>query len=464
MTKASRLAPLPIILIILSFLCPTELSLDISGLRLPPHRVALLVLLPVAFFKLAFGRDQRLRSFDLVFLAYGVWTLAVYSLHMGSAGFIYGGSLALEALGGYFVARAYVRSAEELRATMRAFVAAVVVAALIALPETLLGKIYVHEFLRQLTGYHHPISVESRLGFTRAYGTFDHPIHYGTFCAALLALFWFAEGRARSRYLNACAMGFATFLGLSSAPMLCLGLQGGMLLWERLTRAVRSRLTLTLGALALVYAALAVLSTRGPVALIATGLTLDPWTGFYRLQIWDSGLKNVWSSPIIGIGLAEWSRPWWMISDTIDAFWLVITMRQGIPAFLLLATAITLLMRAVLQRRHRHVDGSATRIAIGWCMTVIALSLVGATVHYWNVLHAFFFFVLGLSGWIADPSRKAAASFAIRQGPDAMVESRSRGTGRPAAILGQPYPAAASVALHGRPYSAAMPVRALQAG
>ena len=453
MGKAKTAAPLPILLIIASFLCPTELSLYIAGLRLPPHRVALILLLPVAVARLMTGRDQRMRGFDYLFVVYGLWTIGAYTSHTGKDVFVYGGSLALEALGGYFVARAFVRTGDQLRATMRVFVAAILVAALFALPETLLGQIYTHDILRQITGYHHPIGVETRLGLTRAYGTFDHPIHYGTFCAALLALFWYAERRTTTRRLNAGTMTLATFLGLSSAPMLCLGLQGGMLVWDRVTRRLKSRMTITLSALAGLYIGMSMFSNRSPIAFIATGMTLDPWTGFYRLQIWEAGMQNVWANPWTGIGLGDWERPWWMISDTVDAFWLVTAMRQGIPAFLLLALAIVLIARAVLTRRHRHVDDNATRVAIGWMMTVIALSLIGATVHYWNVLHAFFFFVIGLGGWIADPSRSAAASFAVRRADASTARNRRSSDRRTVPEHGRPYPAPGpALAAYGRPY------------
>lgn len=453
MGKATTTAPLPILLIIASFLCPTELSLYVAGLRLPPHRVALILLLPIAITHLLTKGDRRIRLFDILFIIYGLWTIGAYTSHTGKDGFVYGGSLALEALSGYLVARAFVRTGEQLRATMRAFVAAIVVAALFALPETLLGQIFTHDLLRQITGYHHPIGVETRLGLTRAYGTFDHPIHYGTFCAALLALFWYAERRAVTRRINAALMTGATFLGISSAPMLCLGLQGGMLLWDRVTRRIKSRMTITLAALAGLYIGMSMFSNRSPIAFIATGMTLDPWTGFYRLQIWEAGMGNVWANPWLGIGLGDWERPWWMISDTVDAFWLVTAMRQGIPAFLLLALAIIVMARAVMLRRHRHVEPDAARAAIGWMMTVIALSLIGATVHYWNVLHAFFFFVLGLGGWIADPARSVAASFAVRRNDTSTARDRRQGDRKPTAGFGQPYPiGGTALAVHGRPY------------
>ena len=43
-------------------------------------------------------------------------------------------------------------------------------------------------------------------------------------------------------------------------------------------------------------------------------------------------MLNVWKYPLLGIGLGEWERPAWMFSSTIDAFWLVIMIRTGVPA------------------------------------------------------------------------------------------------------------------------------------
>lgn len=431
--------PLPILLLLASFLFPTEFSAYIAGLRLPPHRLAILLLLPFALYRMVLGRDLRLRTFDALILAYAAWTIWVFAEHEGRDGFVYGGSLALEALGGYLIARAFVRTTADLRATTKAVFAAVGVAALFALPETLLGQLFTHDLLKQITGYLHPVSVETRLGLTRAYGTFDHPIHYGTFCAALFALYWFSEARDRNRQRNAGLFGVATFLGLSSAPLLCLGLQGGMLVWERTTRTIASRGWLTFAAIAGIYIGMSLVSNRTPIEFIATGMTLDSWTGYYRLQIWENGLLNVWAHPWTGIGLADWVRPWWMVSDTVDAFWLVITMRQGIPAFLLLALAIVLLARGVMKNRHRHSDRDVRRIAMGWMMSLIALSLVGATVHYWNVLHAYFFFVIGLGGWIADPARVQMISFADKA-PQAARNASKRLRDIPSP-LGRPYPA-----------------------
>jgi hypothetical protein len=416
MFRALKRAPLPVVLLIASFLGPTELSLFLAGLRLPLHRVALIVILPFAILKL-FKRGTKLKAFDVLFFVFAAWTTIVFMQHSGKDGLVFGGSLALESLGSYLVARAYVRDSATLRATLMTLVSAILVAALFALPETLLGKIFTHDILRSLTGVVYPTGVEQRMHLTRAYGVFDHPIHYGTFCAASLAMLWFAERKTTAKRKRAA--------GLLAATLLCLGLQAGLIAWDRLSRSIPSRKWVTVAILAGLYIGITLVSNRGPFALIATGLTLDPWTGFYRLQIWENGLVNVGKSPWVGIGLADWDRPAWMVSATVDAFWLVIMMRTGIPALVIVLSAILLIALAAERQKKRMVDRATRKLVTGWQISVIALILVGCTVHYWNVLHAFFFFIVGLGGWAADLSkadRKVKAAKAVR--PAAALPSR----------------------------------------
>jgi O-antigen ligase len=418
--------PRPVLLLIASFLCPTELSLYLGDLRLPPHRLALILLLPLALFRIVSRPDIRLRAFDFLFISFGLWTVWVYGQHAGNEGTVYGGSLALESLGGFLVARAWIRDEATMYGTLRVMMVAIVLSALIALPETLFGQTFTHDFLHQMTGYKHPTAVETRsFNLARAYGTFDHPIHYGTFCAALFALFWFAEKKTMPRARRAAIIGGATMLGISAAPLLCIGLQAAMLGWERMTRGTAQRTPMTLAVLVGLYIGASMVSNRSPINLIATGMTFDAWTGFYRLQIWEHGLNNVWESPLLGIGLAEWDRPMWMVSSTIDAFWLVTALRAGIPAFLLLAAAIIVLGRGVVLRGIKNRNKDIKRLATGWMMSLIALCLIACTVHYWNVLNAFFFFFLGIGGWFADP-KKAPARAAVPQRQTAEVPRAPR--------------------------------------
>ena len=411
MLTALARTPKPVIALIVAFLCPTEFSLYIAGLRIPPHRLALLVLLPIALWRLVAQKNLKVRMFDVAFVLFNIWTVGIFTYHHGNPdGLVNGGSLALDGLGSYLVARTWVRDTAVFQSTLRTFGTAIAFAALVALPESLFGQHFTHDTLRAITGYAHPTGIEERLGLTRAYGTFDHPIHYGTFCAALLSLFWYAGNTTRGSIKCALLVVGATALSLSSAPNLCLALQATMLIWERFTRGMAHRTAIAVVALIGLYIGAASVMTRSPINLIATGLTLDPWTGFYRLQIWDNGLIDVFANPWVGIGMDDWDRPGWMASSTIDAFWLVITLREGIPAIVLIAAGIALLVRAVVKRGLRKTDLTTRRLAQGWIMSLIALSMVAITVHFWNVLFAFFFFFIGLGGAFGDRKSSRAAA------------------------------------------------------
>jgi hypothetical protein len=409
MLKVLSRTPKPVILLILAFLCPTELSIYIGTLRIPPYRVALILLIPLALWRFVMQRKLKIRTFDVAFLLFNVWTVGVFTYHHGSPdGLVNGGSLALDGLGAYLVARVWIRDVTVFQDSLRMIGYVIALAALIALPETLFGQIFTHDFLKSVTGYVHPTGVETRLGLTRAYGTFDHPIHYGAFCAALLSLFWYAGRTAGDRRKRGVLLAGATILGLSSAPMLCLMLQTAMLVWERYTRGIANRTSLTFVVLFGLYVGASMVMNRTPFGFIATGMTLDPSTGFYRIQIWDNGVNNVFAHPFVGIGMNDWDRPQWMFSSTVDAFWLLIAMREGIPALVLIVAFIAFAIRAVYKRGLRHPDFAVRRFARGWIMSLIALSLVGVTVHFWNVLYAFYFFFMGLAGWMGDPMRVRA--------------------------------------------------------
>jgi hypothetical protein len=352
-------------------------------------------------------RGLRIQAFDYLVAAFALWLTLVYSHHHGFEGFVYGGSMALECLGGYMVARVFIRTEDDYRQSVRFMFLAVMTAAAIALLDTLSGDFFIHSVLRQWFGGDPLPPMQFRGGLARAASVFDHPIHYGTFCAVMLAIYWSVERSTGAAAMRAGLVTFATLLGMSSAPLLSILLQSAMLAWEKVTRGIAGRTSLTLTAVAGLVAGVALVSTRGPVQIIATSFTLDSWTGYYRTQIWEHGLDNVWANALLGIGLNDWARPDWMVSSTVDAFWLVTAMRSGIPGFLLMMVPIVLIARAVNRRAIGGRDKVRRRLARGWMISLVSLCLVATTVHFWNVVQAYFFFVVGLGGWLADPVRSA---------------------------------------------------------
>jgi O-antigen ligase len=180
-------------------------------------------------------------------------------------------------------------------------------------------------------------------------------------------------------------------------------MQGGLMIWNRATASMSLRTPITLAIIAGLYVGAALVANRAPLQILISIATFDPWTGYYRMLIWEHGLENLWTSPWIGIGTADWERPKWMASSTIDAYWLVLPLRAGIPALFLLVTGIGLIGYRVVKRGRNSLDGLRRRMSAGWMMSLVAICLLGATVHFWNVPHALFYFFLGLGGALADP-------------------------------------------------------------
>jgi hypothetical protein len=228
----------------------------------------------------------------------------------------------------------------------------------------------------------------------------------------MLALIWCAEARGLWRILKGATVVFATFLALSSAPLLSIALQSGMLIWEYATRGIAFRIAISLAIVTGLYIGVSLVATRSPLMLLIAGATFDPWTGIYRMMIWENGLNNVWAFPLTGLGLADWARPDWMVASTIDAYWLVLAMRSGIPAFLIVTIALLLLLRKAVTRSITSRNRSRRRLATGWVISMLSLCVLGCTVHYWNGLHAAMFFYIGLGGVFADPRRVRALSHA----------------------------------------------------
>ena len=414
-TKKPR-APLPVLLLIIGIITPIELSPIIGSLHLLPHRVAILIYIVPALKRLLASKLVRFATYDLLFIAYNCWMLFVFMAHMDyMPGLQYGGSLVVESLGGYVIARAYIRSYDDFMATLNALFKAVCFVGLLAFPEALTGNHYVHIWLRALGGNAPGASDEVRWGLHRSYATFNHPILYGAFCASLLSMVWATEKTAARGAAKAVALAVATFFGLSSAPLNTLVVQsllGGI---HRATARFPNRMKILGIGFVVLYLILLATSDRSPIASIVARITIDPQTGFYRTLIWGFGLDNVWAHPWFGLGLDEWVRPEWMHSDSVDAYWLIVAMQQGIPAITLLIAAIWFLIAAVHKRGPGQRPKREQQASIGWTLSFIAFALAGCTVHYWDSTHTYLYFLLGMSGWLADPLKvKAKAKVKTR--------------------------------------------------
>lgn len=393
-----------VFLYFLGVILPTELAVNLFGLALIPVRVVLLLFFIPAVLLLTRTRDFRAQSFDYLLLLAMVWLLIALSINNGpEKGIKYGGSLVLEALGGYVLARAYIRNYAQFVDAVRSYFLFMLVAAAVAIPEAFFRIKFVHALASSLTGNPN-IAITSeagRLGLERATSTFDHPILYGVFCATSLGLVWYLYYGRTERWIRAAVIAFATLCSVSSAPLLAYAMAMALIVWERWTRQISNRTAITLSLAAALYVVLELFSNRSAVEVIVGFIALDSWTAYYRVLIWQNAYVDLVDNPLFGAALNAWTRPAWM-TGSVDSFWLVTALSGGLPMVFLLGLMVVLL----LVRVHAHTGLRETRerwqARFGWTAAVLALCLQAFTVHYWGSMHSLFFFILGMGAWMTD--------------------------------------------------------------
>ncbi len=220
------------------------------------------------------------------------------------------------------------------------------------------------------------------------------------FCAATLSLvFYGLRGGLWQRLSRSTVVVVATFFSLSSAPLLALGLQFGLIAWDFATRRVPHRWLILGGGFAAAFIAVDIVSTRSPFLVLSSYLTFNTQTGYMRTYIWDYASADVLRHPLFGIGLNEWARPEWM-PPSVDNFWLLTALRYGLPAFAFLALGIVFSLQFLVRRRITSV--SISEVRRGLMVSLLALIFVGTTVHFWNATFCTFMFLLGSGSWMKE--------------------------------------------------------------
>lgn len=395
--KVVRFSALPwtVIIFVLSLLLPTTISFSIGDFRLTIYRVVLLVFFIPCFVRVMNGRYGKALLADKLLLGYAGGMILSLSAHLGLAGGgKSGGVLVLESYGAYLLARSFIRNEMQFAAFIRLLFFIIASLSLATIPEALTGKNIFQPHVAHIGG---------RLGLTRAFGPFDHPILYGMFCASAVSLTLFVPintlQEKGTHFFRAGWVIVAAFMSVSSGALVTVVVQLILTMWKGLTRTIASRWHLFSVLLIIVYVMIDLLSNRTPMRVFLHRLTFSAETAYTRLQIWDSGIKyNVMEHPWIGIGFDEWSRVSWL-GPSIDNYWLVIMVRHGLPTFCLLSLGIIALLYTV--KRYVYLSEPAQLMRTAWGFAMIGLIIAGSTVHFWNNLHAWFFFLLGSGAWMA---------------------------------------------------------------
>lgn len=394
--NANAWPALPVTMLVVSFALPPEVSVSLGSLRLSPYRITLIVMLVPAINLLLQNRKAPAGLIDGLMAGHGLWAALSLMLTMGVAdGIESGGIYFIETFGAYLLARAYVRTYEDFVAVTRLVFTVAASLLAFAIMESFSGAHILREPFKAVFGGPGPHVIEPRLGLTRAFTSFEHPILFGVFSASAFAGTYFilVNGQINGKTVKKLAVvAMATFFSLSGGPFTALALQMGLIGWDRATAGVANRWSILLALMAGAWLVLTLLSNRSPVLVFISYLTFSANSAYNRVHIWNYGTAEVARHPMIGIGLNDWIRAPWM-SSSMDNFWLLTTVRYGLPALIFLATAVWLV--GWKQARDTRLDLPLKNARKAWIVTILSFVLAGLTVHFWNALMVHFFFLIG---------------------------------------------------------------------
>ena len=364
-------------------------------IRLSPYRIVLLATFVPCLMMWLGGRNGKAIAPDFLVLLAAFWGAMALLVTTGVAeGAQTAGIFFVETFGAYLLARMAIRTYEDFAVIVRVAFWMIAILLPFAVLESLTDRSYPLELLDKAFNTIGKAPQDPRFGLYRAQVVFEHSILYGPFCASLFTIMYFMRGVTR-----AGIVAVATCLSISSGALGSLFVQGVLIAWERMTRTTARR-WLILGVLfVMFYVFIDIMSNRSPFHVIVSYLSFSVASGYNRIQIWNFGIAEVFRHPIVGIGLGDWIRAPWM-SPSIDNFWLVTAMRYGAPTFLFLAAGIVTMM--VRAGRASLTDPKHRAARMGLLISLVGFIVSGCTVHYWNAIYCWFFFLVGSAGWILN--------------------------------------------------------------
>ena len=427
-----RVLPLPVVIYTLAMLLP--IFVQLGGIGLPAQRFVLAILFVPMFFQLYTGRAGKVLFVDILILMHMGWSALAILLINPHIFVQFSGSNTIDFLGGYLLARLYIRNADQFQAFVKLLCTLVVILLPISVYEAVIGTPIVNQILSYVPaiGVLEVVPGEPRLGLRRVQSVFAHPIHHGLFGSITFALIFNGlKGEISNvmRWFYAVVAGAVCFLALSSGAILALMLQVGLILWATIFARVQIRWMLLFGLFVVLYIIIDLLSTRTPIEVFMSFATFNPWTAYWRALIFEYGMQNVLANPIFGIGLNDWVRPFWMFTDSVDNFWLVMAMRYGIPGFILLAVPVVIVIFKV---GLRNLDGNERllRYRRAWMFVIVGMVFTLCTVHVWGQMYSFTFMVFGAGYWFmtVDPKEglEHAAETEVVENPEDRVSRYTR--------------------------------------
>lgn len=392
-------------LFLLCIMLPPELSFSLGSIRLTPYRL-ILILSFIPLIRWLFVDSVRGRSVKLIdglVIFHCCWSVVSLIFNEGFLqGIESGGVFFVETLGAYLIARRLINSREMFDYFIKIATYAFIILLPLVLFEMFTRVHVIREVAMSIFGGNFYNIIETRMGLTRAYGSFEHPILLGVFASSFSLLFYYSDVIKRKKSMLSTAV-IVSFTSLSSGGIIAIALQGILLAWDKFTNAIAltSKWKKLIFALVIAYILMSFVSSS-PLKFFLSKITFSQHTAYFRTIIFEYGAAEVIRNPIFGIGFSDWIRPFWM-PPSVDNFWLLTAMRFGLPSLLGLIVAVFLLMNLILKTNKQPI-GTA------YVITLVSFVFAGCTVHFWNQLLVFFYFFLGLGVALSSTQKGTISS------------------------------------------------------
>lgn len=412
-------------------------TINVAGTVLSPYRVVLLGLLPLLCWRWISGVAGRPLAADILVLLGTAWSILSLLVNHGTGILPRCAIVGGEIFGAYLIGRMLILNKDDFRTFFRYMTIMYV----ILLPFLLVEWITGFNALRKLFDIIFTIPARQhnlgrRLGFERAQGTFEHPILFGLIASLCVAnVFYIHRHRFPEAYGRVAFAIFTVFMSMSSGPMLSVLVQMILTGWDRMLAAVKGRWVMFVYVAIFVFLLLRIASQFNLLDFVIEHLMFNSQSAGGRLIILEYGTKITLEHPVFGIGLNDWERPWWRAGKgSFDNFWLLMSVRYGIPTLAFLVAAwIVSFTRIALKPGLSEEEADYRR---GYLIALIGLGVVLGTVYIWNATSVFVWLYVGAGAWFyASPSpsrgeesvlaRRATQARAFEAAPPAPSAARA---------------------------------------
>jgi hypothetical protein len=376
------------------------IQIDIAGLVWTPGRaVTVMFLMPTVWVVL---QRKRIFASDVLVFAVSAWSIASVILNGGFRPYVL--VEALELLSGYMIGRAYFNTSSNLQQFIRVLKVISIVLIMLAMLDTMSGRRLTAETVARIFPFRFDESeTQVRNGLVRATSTFPVAELYGTFCAIAACIFLYSERTWMRKLLYGSLCILGCVLSVSSGPLLVLSIILFTYSYDMLLRRYTWRwkaLRISAGGLllAIFLGEKLVLGNdlMHPILWVVRNLTFDPWTGYFRVEEWEHAFVTIDAHPLIGIGFNPIADQSDIFLHSLDSLYLVMAWRFGLPAALLLLSAMVASISGSGGADAASREPFLRDMRQGLILTVTSIAIVGLTVHLWDSTWIFWSICMGI--------------------------------------------------------------------